>query len=495
MVFILSGTVYADDCGNRKIGVVGASNTVKPSFVDKLEALCPDSTFVVKAKSGTSPAFGHEFQPPSQLELLQQLPLENLDMVIISPSGNTCNNPGLIDKQIDALQDMVEIAKQRGVKEIVVLTISPRKTGQLPCVQDFNQELITTRFGIQNIDHVINIYPILDDPNDPGRCAYCKNDGVHFTSVGHERVALTIFYNVFKGTSPPSLPEESGTTKGTPSATTEPTAPPATTPLISQNCNNQQRCKEIDEAWLKLGLKGNQVWVPGKGWYDKAQVYATTTSGLTTTSGKEISVTTIKGKEFTVAGQKGECRAQFGTPERRALLDTISWAEGAGDYNIMFGGKVQQDLSQHPIYTGEMPPQGFPFGTSSSTAAGRYQFLKSTYDDLTQNGYFSTGFWPPEQDQAALYLAYQKRGLTDAQLSSAIQMGNFVPVWDQLAREWASLPYSKEDCSSNSCTADCKHKTKGTQCGFGKSYYGQGGRALSSLQEVFTTCLQYHNQI
>ena len=497
IILILSGTVYADPCSDFfgrsgvTIGIIGASNDVSQSYDAFLKQLCPETTFVNKAVGSASP----------QKQLAEQLPhfLTNpVDLLIINPSGNgVCDATGGYK---EAVKDILfRVKDQSPDTKTVLLTVSPRAgaAGQNnDCVKKFNTEVLTTT-NEYNADFIVDIYPILEDPLGSGYCGYCGADRLHWTRFGDKRVALTIFYNVFKGVSPPaeemSTPPAGGATKGTPSATTEPTAPPATTPLISQNCNNQQRCKEIDEAWLKLGLKGNQVWVPGKGWYDKAQVYATTTSGLTTTSGKEISVTTIKGKEFTVAGQKGECRAQFGTPERRALLDTISWAEGAGDYNIMFGGKVQQDLSQHPIYTGEMPPQGFPFGTSSSTAAGRYQFLKSTYDDLTQNGYFSTGFWPPEQDQAALYLAYQKRGLTDAQLSSAIQMGNFVPVWDQLAREWASLPYSKEDCSSNSCTADCKHKTKGTQCGFGKSYYGQGGRALSSLQEVFTTCLQYHN--
>ena len=274
---MLSGTVYADPCSDFfgrsgvTIGIIGASNDVSQSYDAFLKQLCPETTFVNKAVGSASP----------QKQLAEQLPhfLTNpVDLLIINPSGNgVCDATGGYK---EAVKDILfRVKDQSPDTKTVLLTVSPRAgaAGQNnDCVKKFNTEVLTTT-NEYNADFIVDIYPILEDPLGSGYCGYCGADRLHWTYFGDKRVALTIFYNVFKQTSPPademSTPPAGGIIKGTPSATTEPTAPPATIPLISQNCNNQQRCKEIDEAWLKLGLKGDQVWVPDKGWYDKAQVY------------------------------------------------------------------------------------------------------------------------------------------------------------------------------------------------------------------------------
>ncbi len=122
------------------------------------------------------------------------------------------------------------------------------------------------------------------------------------------------------------------------------------------------------------------------------------------------------------------------SPEYRALLDTIAGAEGA-DYNTLYGGKTFSDFSQHP---------GLLINAygRKSTAAGRYQFVNSTYRELRdEKGLFSS-FNEEEQDKAALHLI-QKKGVTQELLEKSIETGDFNQVWDRLASTWASFPTSK----------------------------------------------------
>ena len=159
-----------------------------------------------------------------------------------------------------------------------------------------------------------------------------------------------------------------------------------------------------------------------------------------------------------------QCKASTGSSEMKALLDAIAWAEGA-NYNTMFGGKTFSDFSSHPVYTGEMPSGGFPFSGGTSTAAGRYQFLKKTYDSLKNKGFFKTGFTPEEQDKAAINLITSTRKLTEEQLKQAVETNNLRPVWDKLEQEWASIPTSS-----------------------GKSYYGQPAKSEKDLNSVYYQC-------
>lgn len=141
----------------------------------------------------------------------------------------------------------------------------------------------------------------------------------------------------------------------------------------------------------------------------------------------------------------------FISPEYRALLNTIAWAEGTDcHYNMMVGRMLFKDYSAHPVDTGEMPEKGFPFKqrgrkywfVNYSTAAGRYQFLYRTYNLLKEKGLFQNGFTPEEQDKAALYLITQS-GVTQELLEEAIQKKDFINVWHELSGEWASLPDKK----------------------------------------------------
>lgn len=139
------------------------------------------------------------------------------------------------------------------------------------------------------------------------------------------------------------------------------------------------------------------------------------------------------------------------SPEYRALLDTIAWAEGTDcHYNMMVGRLLFRNYSSHPVETGEMPEKGFPFKTRGrkywrinySTAAGRYQFLYRTYNLLKERGFFQAGFIPEEQDQAALHLITES-GITQGLLEEAIRKKDFINIWHELSGEWASLPHKK----------------------------------------------------
>jgi Muramidase (phage lambda lysozyme) len=126
------------------------------------------------------------------------------------------------------------------------------------------------------------------------------------------------------------------------------------------------------------------------------------------------------------------------TPERRALLNTIRYAEGTWangqdvGYRIMFGGSLIDSLDRHPNRVNRTP--GY-----ASAAAGAYQFMPPTWAMVSRSlGFPLVGpnaFGPEVQDQAAIYLV-QRRGA----LHLADQ-GLFTPqLAHKLAPEWASFP-------------------------------------------------------
>jgi lysozyme len=126
------------------------------------------------------------------------------------------------------------------------------------------------------------------------------------------------------------------------------------------------------------------------------------------------------------------------TPERRALLNTIRYAEGTWanghdiGYRIMFGGGLMPSLDRHP-------DRVVRSARYASAAAGAYQFMPPTWSMVTRAlGFQLQGpeaFGPQVQDQAALFLV-QRRGA----LALADQ-GIFSPeLAHRLAPEWASFP-------------------------------------------------------
>ena len=143
------------------------------------------------------------------------------------------------------------------------------------------------------------------------------------------------------------------------------------------------------------------------------------------------------------------------TPERRALLNTIRYAEGTwagGDqigYRIMFGGGLMPSLERHPDRV--VRKSGY-----ASAAAGAYQFMPFTWS-LASRTLGLAAFGPEVQDQAAIFLIQRRGALPLA------DQGLFTRnLAAKLAPEWASFPTLA-----------------------GRSFYGQPVRRFNELRRFY----------
>jgi muramidase (phage lysozyme) len=146
---------------------------------------------------------------------------------------------------------------------------------------------------------------------------------------------------------------------------------------------------------------------------------------------------------------------QGGDPYLRALMRTISVAESNTDrpYSVLYGGEHIEDLNQHPdqcvtIVTG--PNQG-----NCSTAAGRYQFITTTWQEKAAEYHPKpSGFWlwrdfrdysfAPEYQDQVVY-----RWLSDPQawgvdLATLLRQERLQEVLEILSPTWTSLGYGIE---------------------------------------------------
>ncbi len=126
------------------------------------------------------------------------------------------------------------------------------------------------------------------------------------------------------------------------------------------------------------------------------------------------------------------------SPYAKALLETIAGPESAGDYNVIYGGSKFSDYGDHPR-TPVMITSG-PNKGQYSTAAGKYQFLGSTWDDQA-NKLGLTDFSPASQDVAAWNLAQEEyRRDTGRSLEADLAAGDLSRVPSSLRNQWTSLP-------------------------------------------------------
>ncbi len=148
------------------------------------------------------------------------------------------------------------------------------------------------------------------------------------------------------------------------------------------------------------------------------------------------------------------------------LLNTIAFAEGTAGprgYNTMFThAQFDNNFVDHPRQL--QRSNGL-----ASDAAGRYQFLSTTWDP-TARALGLNDFSPVNQDIGALYKAEQRLAQKGLSLDDLVEVGMSKEVADALAPEWASFP------------------TAAT----GTSYYGQGGKSLEELQSFYGG--NYQNQ-
>lgn len=136
-----------------------------------------------------------------------------------------------------------------------------------------------------------------------------------------------------------------------------------------------------------------------------------------------------------VSGTTTDPAAEDLQPHEKALLNAISGPESAGRYNIRYtpkGGATFDETGEHPaIY--EPTKEG-----KRSSAAGRYQFVKSTWDKIAGK---DVPFTRENQDRMALKLArqdYQTR--TGRNLDADLKANGLTPsIMRQLAPTWAGF--------------------------------------------------------
>ncbi|MEI1697662.1 glycoside hydrolase family 24 protein [Acinetobacter baumannii] len=121
-------------------------------------------------------------------------------------------------------------------------------------------------------------------------------------------------------------------------------------------------------------------------------------------------------------------------PNVQKMLNLIANAEGVKHgYNTLFGNERLSDLSWHPgVKKGFTQTDG---KKNATTAAGRYQFLKDTWDGVAKQLGLKD-FSPKNQDIAAVALLAQNGALP------SVLKGDFKTAVQKSGSTWASLPSS-----------------------------------------------------
>ncbi|MFO7140586.1 glycoside hydrolase [Arthrospira sp. PCC 8006] len=142
-----------------------------------------------------------------------------------------------------------------------------------------------------------------------------------------------------------------------------------------------------------------------------------------------------------------------GDPYIRSLMRTISASESnyRRPYHVIYGGKYVSDLSRHPdrcvtIVAG--PNKG-----KCTTAAGRYQFLSSTWEQMADRYHPKPArfwYWHPYSFEAEYQDIVVYRWLLDqdfwgVDISQMLQEGRLNEVLKLLSGTWTSLGYGIED--------------------------------------------------
>lgn len=143
-----------------------------------------------------------------------------------------------------------------------------------------------------------------------------------------------------------------------------------------------------------------------------------------------------------------------GDPHIRALMRTISVAEShtAEPYHTLYGGQRISDLTEHPDLCVDIVAG--PNVGNCTTAAGRYQFLTTTWLEKAQQYHPQPPRWYSWWADYSFEPAYQDevvyRWLSDtvawnADIADLLRQGYLSEVLYLLSGTWTSLGYGIED--------------------------------------------------
>lgn len=143
---------------------------------------------------------------------------------------------------------------------------------------------------------------------------------------------------------------------------------------------------------------------------------------------------------------------QGGDPYIRALMRTISASESNSPqpYTILYGGEHIRDLSRHPDHC--VVIIAGPNLGSCTTAAGRYQFITTTWIEKARQYHprrdrflflESYSFEPEFQDEV-VYQWLNDSEAWGANLAELLRSGNLPEVLRLLSPVWTSLGYGIE---------------------------------------------------
>jgi spore coat assembly protein SafA len=206
---------------------------------------------------------------------------------------------------------------------------------------------------------------------------------------------------------------------------------------------------------------------------DKLRMPAAGTNGASATSSAKDSTgaAATAAANQTISDPNASPATLLKDPRVRAFLNTLGFAEGTGkNYGKVVNGTVISsktnpslvgqknvsitDLSRHPDTLVRVAPG------LNSTAAGRYQFLTSTWNGVAGRLGLKD-FSARSQDLAAVQL------MKDRGMIAPLLKGDVKGAIIKGAPEWASLPQAN-----------------------GQSAYGQGAKSFAALDQTYKTALQ-----
>jgi hypothetical protein len=124
-------------------------------------------------------------------------------------------------------------------------------------------------------------------------------------------------------------------------------------------------------------------------------------------------------------------------PVQTGFLSALALGESGNSASTAHEGFGGIDLSNAPTDSYGFPIQ--PTGSNVSSAAGTYQFLKGTYDEVA-GSLGLTDFSQSSQNEAAWQYAQQTyQTKTGGSLYDALKSGNFQSVQSALASVWPSV--------------------------------------------------------